>query len=162
MTLSAREFSVWGSHLAKGPRRHGLPFSPIQTTMQLFLGFFEHPAILRMNRKEMLSGDVLFFFEISGRIAAQGCHGQCQSKADAFLDRLCTDWDRKPSSVRKALSFKECLDLHVSAGMFVSMLNQLKNISPAKDRTLPTAINDCFKTRWFINISLYFEKHASC
>ena len=46
---------------------------------------------------------------------------------------MCTDWDNKPPTLRKALTFKEASELHLNCGMFCYYMDAIAKEAPAED-----------------------------
>ncbi|CAK9064704.1 FO synthase subunit 1 [Durusdinium trenchii] len=50
-----------------------------------------------------------------------------------FLRRLCHDWDSQSEKMRKATSFKDARNVHITTGIFLHMLELLQQKAPASD-----------------------------
>lgn len=50
-----------------------------------------------------------------------------------FIQRLKGDWDRAPSGMKKAWSYKDAFNLHACCGGFLAIMNSLKREIPQSD-----------------------------
>ena len=58
----------------------------------------------------------------------QQCHDNCQVKL--FLRRICADWDKLSEKMRKALTYRDGVALHINCGMFLHFLDALQKRAP--------------------------------
>ncbi|CAK9014178.1 FO synthase subunit 1, partial [Durusdinium trenchii] len=54
-----------------------------------------------------------------------------QELVKLFLVRICSDWDKRPASLRKGLSFKECAEIHTCCGMYLHYIKSMEETAPA-------------------------------
>eukprot|EP00435_Cladocopium_sp_Y103_P074177 s6_g47.t1 len=65
-------------------------------------------------------------------------------EAKLFIERLCSDWDKLPSNMRKSLSLREAISLHQSCALFLHFLKLLEVSIPSSE--FPAAKEKVFAT----------------
>lgn len=63
-----------------------------------------------------------------------------------FVDRMIADHDNKPAQLRKAMTFREAVELHQACGGFLHFLDALEKLAPGSEfQTMQHELHQQFK-----------------